>query len=60
MESVRSLYLKIAKLTNNEKRFAITHLLDDELMKYFQSEKINIIFTCDKNHNVINMEIKEI
>ena len=53
-------WLPISKLTNNEKRFAITQLLDDELIKYFQSEKINIVFTCDENHNVINMEIKEL
>lgn len=34
--------------------------LNDELIKYFQSENINIVFTCDENHNVINMEIKEL
>ena len=54
-----SYWLPIDELISIEKRFAITHLLDDELVKYFESEKINIIFTCDQNHNVINMKIKE-
>lgn len=47
------------KVFYNEKRFAITHLLDDDLINYFESEKINILFTCDDNHNITNMEIKE-
>lgn len=52
-------WLPIKELTKNEKRFAITHLLDDDLINYFESEKINILFTCDDNHNITNMEIKE-
>ena len=52
-------WLPINELTKNEKRFAITHLLDDDLINYFESEKINILFTCDDNHNITNMEIKE-
>ena len=51
--------LPISELVHSNKRFAITHLLDDELLNYFQSEKINIVFTCDENHNVIHMERKE-
>lgn len=51
-----SYWIPISELTKNEKRFAITHLIDD-LIKYFESEKLNIIFTCDKHHNIINMEI---
>ena len=52
-----SYWMPISELTKNEKRFAITHLIDDDLIKYFESEKLNITFTCDKDHNVINMEI---
>ena len=52
-------WLPMNELTKNEKRFAITHLLDDDLINYFESEKINILFTCDDNHNITNMEIKE-
>ncbi|MCI8445850.1 MAG: NUDIX hydrolase, partial [Bacilli bacterium] len=37
-----SYWLPIDELISIEKRFAITHLLDDELVKYFESEKINI------------------
>ena len=33
--------------------------LSDDLINYFESEKINILFTCDDNHNITNMEIKE-
>ena len=36
-------WLPINELTKNEKRFAITHLLDDDLINYFESEKINIL-----------------
>ena len=49
-------WLPINELTKNEKRFAITHLLDDDLINYFESEKINILFTCDDNHNITNIE----
>lgn len=52
-------WLPISKLIDNEKRFAITHLLDDDLVKYFKSEKLNILFTCDDNHNIIKLEIKK-
>lgn len=52
-----SYWIPISELTKNEKRFAITHLMDDDLIKYFESEKLNITFTCDKENNVINMEI---
>lgn len=52
-----SYWVPISELTKNEKRFAITHLIDDDLIKYFESEKLNITFTCDENHNIINMEI---
>ena len=53
-----SYWLPINELKEKEKRFAITHLLDDNLIKYFKSKKINILFTCDNNHNITNIEIK--
>lgn len=52
-----SYWIPIKDLTENEKRFAITHLLDDDMIKYLKSNNINIIFTCDSNHNVIDMKI---
>lgn len=54
-----SFWIPIKELISNEKRFAITHLLDNELMDYFKSEKIDILFVCDENHNIINTEIKK-
>ena len=52
-----SYWIPISELTKNKKRFAITHLMDDDLIKYFESEKLNITFTCDVDHNIINMKI---
>ena len=52
-----SYWVPIHVLTNTEKRFAVTHLLDDDLIKYFHKEKLSILFTCDKNHNVTDMKI---
>ena len=51
-------WIPIKKLIAEEKRLATTHLLDDDLRKYLYDEKVNMIFTCDSNHNVINMEIR--
>ena len=51
-------WVPIKKLIAEEKRLATTHLLDDDLIKYMRDEKVNMIFTCDSNHNVINMEIR--
>lgn len=51
-------WVPIKKLIAEEKRLATTHLLDDDLIKYMRDEKVNIIFTCDSNHNVINMKIR--
>ncbi len=53
-----SYWLPIKQLTENEKRFAITHLLDDDMIKYFESNNLNILFTCDDNHNIVDMKIK--
>lgn len=50
-------WMPINELTNNEKRLAITHLLDQDLIKYFEEEKLNITFTCDENHNIIDMKL---
>ena len=52
-----SYWMPIQKLINEEKRLAPTHLLDDNLMDYFKTEKLNISFTCDNNHNITNVEI---
>lgn len=51
-----SFWIPINELINSEKRLAITHLLDDELIKYFENEKIDILFNCDEEHNVMNIE----
>lgn len=51
-------WVPIKKLIAEEKRLATTHLLDDDLRKYLYDEKVNMIFTCDSNHNVINMDIR--
>jgi len=53
-----SYWLPIKELIENEKRFAITHLLDDDMIKYFESNNLNILFTCDNNHNIVDMKIK--
>lgn len=53
-----SYWLPIKELTENEKRFAITHLLDNNMVKYFESNNLNMLFICDDNHNVIDMKIK--
>lgn len=55
-----SYWLPVNELLNKEKRFPITHLLDSDLIQYFQSEKINITFTCDENDNIINIETHEV
>lgn len=59
LEDNYSYWIPISELTSIKKRFAITHLLDDDLIKYFETEKINILFTCDKNHNITSIEIKK-
>lgn len=53
-----SYWLSIKELTENEKRFAITHLLDDDMIRYFESNNLNILFICDSNHNIVDMKIK--
>lgn len=52
-----SYWLPIKELTKNEKRFAITHLLDDDMIRYFDSNNLNILFTCDNNHKIVDMKI---
>lgn len=59
LEDNYTYWLPINELIKNEKRFAITHLLDNNLIKYLKAEKINILFTCDDNHNITNIEIKD-
>lgn len=57
LEDNYAYWMPINELTNNEKRLAITHLLDQDLIKYFEEEKLNITFTCDENHNIIDMKL---
>lgn len=52
-----SCWIPINELRTEEKRFAITHLLDDDMIKYFESNKLNIIYTCDSEHNIIDMKL---
>ena len=52
-----SYWLPIKELIENEKRFAITHLLDDDMIKYFGSNNLNILFTCDNENNIGDMKI---
>lgn len=51
-----SCWMPIDELISKEKRFAITHLLDDDLIKYFNSKSINILFNCDNNHKIIDIK----
>ena len=37
-----------------EKRYAITYLLDTEFEDYFNNRKVNVKFNVDNNHNVIS------
>lgn len=53
-----SYWLPIKELTEKERRFAITHLLDDDMMKCFESNNLNILFTCDNSHNIVDMKIR--
>lgn len=53
-----SYWLPIKELTEKERRFAITHLLDDDMMKCFKSNNLNILFTCDNSHNIVDMKIR--
>ena len=53
-----SYWLPIKELTEKERRFAIKHLLDDDMMKCFKSNNLNILFTCDNSHNIVDMKIR--
>lgn len=57
LEDNYSYWMPIGEFTKTEKRFAITHLLDEDLVKYFNEEKLNITFTCDEKHNIIDMKL---
>ena len=50
-------WIPINELTNKEKRFAITHLLDDDLIKYFEKEKVNILLIFYNKYNITNFQI---
>lgn len=59
LEDNYSFWLPISELIKAPKRLAITHLLDKDLIRYFESKEFSIIFTCDNNHNIINIETKK-
>ena len=52
-----SFWLPINQLRNENKRYAVTHLLDEEMMHYFKFGKLNITFICDSNHNIISSKM---
>ena len=50
-------WIPLNTLRTNRKRFASTHLLDEELINRFKAQKFNITFICDENHNLIDTKI---
>ena len=53
-------WLPINELLNKKKRFAITHLLDNNLIEYFKTSDFNISFVCDNNHNITELKINDV
>lgn len=49
--------MPITDLINQDKRLAITHLLDDDMKEYLKAPGFNITFTCNDNHEVLNLNI---
>lgn len=47
-------FIDIDDLLKEEKRYAITYLLDNEFKDDFNNRKLNAKFNVDNNHNVIN------
>lgn len=54
-----SYWLPIKELTKKKKRFAITHLLDEDMIKYFESNNFDISFTYDNDHNIVDIKVNE-
>lgn len=50
-------WMPITDLINQDKRLAITHLLDDDMKEYLKAPGFNITFTCNDNHEVLNLKI---
>lgn len=50
-------WMPITDLINQDKRLAITHLLDDDMKEYLKASGFNITFTCNDNHEVLNLNI---
>ncbi len=50
-------WLPIADLVKNEKRLAITHLLDDDMRTYLNTPGFDITFTCSHNHEILDINI---
>ena len=59
LEENYSYWMPISELIEKDKRFAITHLLDKDLIKYFDTKGFDITFICDENHNIINVSVNE-
>ena len=51
-------WMPIEDLRKQKKRFAVTHVLDEEFMQDFKDGNINVEFTCDKEHNILITENK--
>lgn len=47
-------FIDIEDLLKEEKRYAITYLLDNEFKNDFNNRNVNVKFTVDDNHMVIN------
>ena len=50
-----SQWISISELVNQDKRLAITHLFDDDLKDYLATPDFNITFTCNENHEVLEV-----
>ena len=50
-------WMPITDLINQDKRLAITHLLDVDMKEYLKAPGFNITFTCNDNHEVLNLHI---
>lgn len=57
LEDNYAFWMPITELISNKKRFAITHLMDKDLKKYFEQENLDIRFICDYNHNIKDIQI---
>lgn len=52
-------FIDIEDLLKEEKKYAITYLLDNEFKDDFNNRKVNVKFNVDNNHNIINFQFGE-